>query len=147
MTTFIDNRKVHFNYEVIEKFEAGIELLGFEVKSVRAGLGNLAGAFCIVRGGEIFIIGMHITPYQAGNTPKDYEPDRNRKLLLNKKEIKELADADKAKGLTLVPLSLYSKGRRIKVEIGIAKGKKLHDKRESIKKRDTDREIRRSLKE
>jgi SsrA-binding protein len=147
MSTFIDNRKAHFNYEVVEKFEAGIELLGFEVKSVRAGLANLAGAFCIARGGEVFIIGMHITPYQAGNTPKDYDPDRNRKLLLNKKEIVQLVDADKAKGLTLVPLSLYSKGRRIKVELGIARGKKLHDKRESIKKRDTDREIRRSLKE
>lgn len=147
MSTFIDNRKAHFNYEVVEKFEAGIELLGFEVKSIRAGQANLAGAFCIARGGEVFIISMHITPYQAGNTPKDYDPDRNRKLLLNKKEIAQLADADKAKGLTLVPLSLYSKGRRIKVEIAIAKGKKLHDKRESIKKRDTDREIRRSLKE
>lgn len=147
MSTFIDNRKAHFNYEIVEKFEAGIELLGFEVKSIRAGQANLAGAFCIARGGEVFIIGMHITPYQAGNTPKDYDPDRNRKLLLNKKEIAQLADADKAKGLTLVPLSLYSKGRRIKVELGIARGKKLHDKRESIKKRDTDREIRRSLKE
>ncbi|MBP6931721.1 MAG: SsrA-binding protein SmpB [Candidatus Pacebacteria bacterium] len=147
MATFIDNRKAHFNYEVIEKFEAGVELLGFEVKSIRAGMVNLAGAFCIVRGGEVYLMGMHITPYQAKNTPLDYSPDRNRKLLLNKKEIKELGDADKSKGLTLIPLSLYSKGRTIKLELGIAKGKKLHDKRESIKKRDTDREIRRSLKE
>ena len=147
MATFIDNRKAHFNYEIVETFEAGIELLGFEVKSIRAGLGNLAGAHAIVRGGEVFIVGMHITPYQVANTPKDYDPERTRKLLLNKKEIAKLADADKAKGLTLIPMALYSKGRRIKVEIAIAKGKKLHDKRESIKKRDTDREIRRSLKE
>ncbi len=147
MATYIDNRKAHFNYTIDETFEAGIELLGFEVKAIKKGQANLAGAFCIVRGGEVFIIGMHIPPYQAGNTPKDYDPDRNRKLLLNKKEIIELADADKAKGLTLVPMALYSKGRRIKVEIAIAKGKKLHDKRESIKKRDTDREIRRTLKE
>lgn len=143
MTTFIDNRKAHFNYSIEETFEAGIELLGHEVKSVKQGQGNIAAAFCIVRGGEAFLIGMHIPPYQMGNTDKEYNPERNRKLLLSKKEIKELADAEGTKGLTLVPISLYSKGRRIKVSIAIAKGKKIHDKRESIKKRETDREIRR----
>jgi SsrA-binding protein len=146
MATFIDNRKAYFNYEVIERFEAGIELLGFEVKSIRAGMANLSGSFCIVRGGEVYLMSMHITPYQAKNTPLEYSPDRNRKLLLNKKEIKELGDADKSKGLTLIPLSLYSKGRTIKLELGIARGKKLHDKRESIKKRDTEREMRREYK-
>ena len=147
MATFVDNRKAYFNYTIEDKFEAGIELEGFEVKSIRKGQANLTGAFCIVRGKEVFIVGMHISPYQVANMPKEYDPIAPRKLLLNKKEIKVLQDADKAKGLTLVPLSLYSKGRMIKIEIAIAKGKKLHDKRESIKKRDTDREMRRTLKE
>ena len=146
MTTFIDNRKAHFNFEIVEKFEAGIELEGFEVKAIKNGMGNLSGAFCIVRGGEAFIVNMHVPPYQPANIKVQYDPDRVRKLLLSKKEIGILADADKAKGLTLVPTALYSKGRRIKVEVAIAKGKKLHDKRESIKKRDTDREIRREYK-
>ena len=147
MATFVDNRKAYFNYTIEDKFEAGIELEGFEVKSIRKGQANLTGAFCIVRGKEVFIVGMHISPYQVANMPKEYDPIAPRKLLLNKKEIKVLQDADKAKGLTLVPLSLYSKGRMIKIEIAIAKGKKLHDKPESIKKRDTDREMRRTLKE
>ncbi len=145
MATFIDNRKAHFNYAIEETFEAGIELLGFEVKAIKNGMGNLTGAFCVIRGGEAFIVNMHVPPYQPNNTPKDYDPDRARKLLLSKKEIKILADADKAKGLTLLPMAMYSKGRRIKVEIAIAKGKKLHDKRESIKKRDVDRELRRNF--
>ena len=145
MTTFIDNRKAHFNYEIQEKFEAGIELLGFEVKAIKSGMGNLTGAFCVVRGGEGFIVNMHIPPYQVNNTPEGYDPARSRRLLLSKKEIQILADADKAKGLTLLPMAMYSKGRRIKVEVAIAKGKKLHDKRESIKKRDTEREIRRNF--
>lgn len=145
MITYVDNRKAHFNFSVEDKLEAGIELLGFEVKSVKAGQCNLAGAFGIVRGGEVYIVGMHISPYQAANTPKEYDPNRVRKLLLNKKEIAELLLIDKAKGLTLVPLSLYSKGRRIKVALAIAKGKKLFDKRESIKKRDTDRDLKRNF--
>lgn len=145
MTTFVDNRKAHFNYVVQETFEAGIELLGFEVKAIKTGMGNLTGAFCVVRGGEVFIVNMNVPPYQPGNTPKEYDPDHPRRLLLNKKEIKILADADKAKGLTLVPMAMYSKGRRIKVEVAICKGKKTHDKRESIKKRDVEREIRRNF--
>ena len=146
MATYIDNRKAHFNYQIEETFEAGIELDGFEVKSIKKGQGNLAGAFCIVRGGEVFIAGMHIPPYQPHNTDPGYDPDRIRRLLLNKKEIKKLADADSTKGLTLIPISLYSKGRRIKVSVAIAKGKKTFDKRETIKKRDVDREIRREYK-
>ena len=146
MATYIDNRKAHFNYAIEETFEAGIELLGHEVKSIKKGLGNLAGAFCIARGGEVFIVGMHIPPYQPGNVAKEYDPDRVRRLLLSKKEIQHLADADGTKGLTLMPISLYSKGRRIKVSVAIAKGKKTFDKRESIKRRDTDREIRREYK-
>ena len=146
MATYIDNRKAYFNYEIEEKLEAGIELLGHEVKSLKNGSASLAGAYCSIRGGEIFLVGMHITPYQPLNNI-GHNPDRERRLLLSKKEIKYLADKDSTKGLTLIPLSLYSKGRRIKVELAVAKGKKLHDKRETIKKRDTDREIRRTLKE
>lgn len=146
MTTFIDNRKAHFNYSVEDTFEAGIELSGFEVKAIKNGTGNITSAFCIVRGGEAFIIGMHIPPYQPNNMDLGYDPDRNRRLLLSKKEIKKLAEKDDIKGLTLIPLSLYSKGRYIKVSIAVARGKKVFDKRESIKKRDVDREIRRELK-
>ncbi len=147
MTTYINNRKANFNYEVKDKYEAGIDLLGFEVKAVKSGKGNLAGAYCIVRGNEAFLIGAHISPYQENNTPKGYDPTRTRKLLLNKKQIKELATAEGTKGLTLVPLSLYSKGHHIKVSVAIAKGKKSFDKRETIKKRDIDREMRREYKE
>jgi SsrA-binding protein len=147
MATYVQNRKAHFNFSIEETIEAGIELLGFEVKAIKNGQGNLAGAFGIVRGGEVYIVNMHIPPYQPENTPKDYDPDRPRKLLLSKKEIAELSVSDKKGGLTLIPTSLYSKGRRIKVALAVAKGKKLFDKRESIKKRETDREIRRSLKE
>ncbi len=146
MATYIDNRKAHFNYELIDTYEAGIELSGSEVKSIKKGQGGLSGAFCIIRGGEAFIVGMHIPPYQPGNNNLNYDPQRTRKLLLSKKEIAELATAESSKGLTLVPTSLYSKGRRIKVEVAIAKGKKTHDKRETIKKRDVDREIRREFK-
>lgn len=146
MTTYINNKKAHFNYEVQKTFEAGIELLGFEVKSIKKGTGNLAASFCIVRGNEVFIVGMHISPYQMANTPKNYDPERTRRLLLSKKEINTLAEAEGTKGLTLIPISLYSKGRRIKIEVAIAKGKKTFDKRQSIKKRDTEREIRREYK-
>ena len=146
MSVLIDNRKAHFNYEVIDKYEAGIELLGFEVKSIKSGRAILAGAFAIVRGGEVYLMNMQIPPYQVGNTPLDYDPTRTRKLLLSKKQIKELEDQDSKKGLTMVPLSLYSKGRLIKVELAVVKGKKNYDKRESIKKRETDIEIRREYK-
>lgn len=146
MTVFIDNRKAHFNYSIEETFEAGIELSGFEVKSIKNGTGSIASSFCIVRGGEAFIIGMHIPPYQPNNIDLGYDPDRNRRLLLSKKEIKKLAEKDDIKGLTLIPISLYSKGRYIKVSIAVARGKKVFDKRETIKKRDVDREIRREYK-
>ncbi|MDE2031223.1 MAG: SsrA-binding protein SmpB [Patescibacteria group bacterium] len=146
MSVLIDNRKAHFNYEIIKKYEAGIELLGFEAKSILNGRAILAGAFAIVRGGEVYLMNMQIPPYQVGNTPQDYDPTRTRKLLLSKKQIREIAPSDNMKGLTLVPLSLYSKGRLIKVELAIVKGKKNYDKRETIKKRDVDREISREYK-
>ncbi len=147
MSQYTENRKARFNYEILEKYEAGIELLGTEVKSVRTGKMSLEGAFLIVRGGEIFLINANIPPYQPSNAPKDYDPLRNRKILLTKKEIAELGGNEKNKSLTIVPLSLYNKGRKIKIEIGLAKGKKKFDKRETIKKRETDREIRREYKD
>ena len=147
MASYAENRKARFNYEILEKYEAGIELLGVEVKSVRGGQMSLEGAFVIIRGGEAYLINANIPPYQVKNTPKDYDPLRNRKLLLTKKEIAELAGNEKNKSLTIVPLSVYNKNRKIKVEIALVKGKKKFDKRETIKKRDTDREIRRDFKE
>jgi len=147
MANYAENRKVYFNYEILEKYEAGIELLGVEVKSVRGGQMSLEGAFVVIRGGEAFLINANIPPYQPNNTPKDYDPLRNKKLLLTKKEIDTLAGSEKNKSLTIVPISVYNKGRKIKVEIALAKGKKKLDKRETIKKRETDREIRREYKE
>jgi SsrA-binding protein len=146
MAHYAENRKAYFNYEILEKYEAGIELLGVEVKSVRSGRMSLEGAFVVVRGGEAFLINANIPPYQPNNAPKDYDPLRNKKLLLTKKEIATLAGSEKNKSLTIVPISVYNKGRKIKVEIALVKGKKKQDKRESIKKRETDREIRRTLK-
>ena len=146
MASYAENRKVYFNYEILEKYEAGIELLGSEVKSVRGGQMSLEGAFVIIRGGEAFLINANIPPYQPKNASKDYDPLRNRKLLLTKKEIGELAETEKNKSLTIIPISVYNKNRKIKVSIVLAKGKKKFDKRESIKKRDTEREVRRTLK-
>ncbi len=147
MTTFVQNKKANFNYEITEKLNAGIELLGFEVKSLRSSQGSLEGAYVTVRGAEAFLIGMQIPPFQNFNTPKEYDPLRNRKLLLTKKEITQLGEIEKKKGLTIVPISVYSIGRKIKVELGIARGKKSFDKRETIKKRDSDRDIRRAIKD
>lgn len=144
--SLIQNRKAYFNYEILEKMDAGIELLGFEVKSLKKGQGALDGSHITVRGNEAFIINMQIPPYQPANTPKDYDPLRNRRLLLTKKEISDLAGAESQKGLTIVPLSVYNKGSKLKMEIAVVRGKKKYDKRETIKKRDTEREIRRSLK-
>ena len=146
MEAYIDNRKAYFNYEMLERFEAGIELFGFEVKSVRAGKGALAGAHVILRGRECYVVGMRIDPYQPGNTPPGYDPERTRRLLITKKEITALEEVEQKKGLTIVPLSLYSKNGKVKVGFAVARGKKEFDKRETIKKRDTDREIRRELK-
>lgn len=146
MAHYAENRKARFNYEFLEKYETGIELLGTEVKSVRGGQMSLEGAFVIIRGGEAFIINANIPPYQPANAPKDYDPLRNRKLLLTKKEIEELAGSEKNKSLTIVPISVYNKNRKIKVEIALVKGKRKIDKRQTIQKRETDREIRREVK-
>jgi len=146
MASYAENRKARFNYEFLEKYEAGIELLGVEVKSIRSGQMSLEGAFVIIRGNEAFLINANIPPYQPKNALKDYDPLRNRKLLLTKKEINELAGSDKNKSLTIVPISVYNKNRKIKVEIALVKGKKKLDKRETIQKRETDRELRREYK-
>jgi len=145
MSKFAENRKAYFNYEVLEKITAGIELLGFEVKAIKGGKMSLDGAYAIMRGGEAFLINSNITPLQPKNAPADFDPRRNRKLLLTKKEIKRLGEMENQKGLTISALSVYNMGKKLKVELGIVRGKKTHDKRESIKKRETDREIRRSL--
>ena len=140
--SLIENRKAHFNYEILEKFEAGIELRGFEVKSLKNGQGSLEGSYVIVRGAEAYVVNMFVPPYQEKNTPPEYEPRRNRRLILAHREINELASVE-AKGLTIVPISIYNKGNLIKVSIAIVKGKKKYDKRETIKKRESDRETRR----
>ena len=142
----LENRKAKFNYEFVETLAAGIELFGFEVKSLREKLGSLEGSYIVVRGNEAFLVNVYIPAYQPKNAPKGYDERRNRKLLLTKKEIHDLAAAEAKKGLTIVPISVYNKGRKIKVSIAVARGKKKFDKREAIKKRDTEREIRREMK-
>jgi len=146
MSPLIQNRKVFFNYEVLEKIEAGIELLGNEVKSLRAGQGALDGTHITIRGGEAYLVGMDIPAYQPKNTPPEYNPKRNRRLLLTKKELAELSGKESSRGLTLVPISVYNEGRHLKIEIAVVRGKKKFDKRESTKKRETEREMRRTLK-
>ncbi len=144
--SLLENRKARMTYEVLETYEAGIELSGYEVKAVRKGMGSLEGSRVWVRGGEVFLAGATISPYQPANTPKSYDPERARRLLLNKEEIAELSGFEHQKGLTIVPLSLYNKGRRLKAEVAVVRHKKKHDKRETLKKRDAKRDIERSLK-
>jgi SsrA-binding protein len=146
MSTYIQNRKAHFDFEILETLEAGLVLEGFEVKSVRAGKGKLDGAFVKVRGKEAFLIGASISPFQVANTPKKYDPERARKLLLSKKELAHLERQTETAGLTAIPLKLYNVGRNIKLEVAIARGKKKFDKRETLKERDTKRDIARTLK-
>jgi SsrA-binding protein len=143
--SLVFNKKASFNYEIGDKKTAGIELLGHEVKSLRNGLGTLDGAYIIVRGGEALLINSYIPPYQANNTPQGYNERRNRVLLLRKKEIAELAEAEHKK-MKIIPLSIFASGRKIKIEFAYATGKKKYDKRETIKKRDADRDIRRDKK-
>lgn len=145
MTTYANNSKVRFDYEILQTFTAGLELLGLEVKSVREGKINLRGAFVAVRGGEAYLFGAEIPPYQPKNAPKEYDATGTRKLLLGKDEIAEIAQAEATKGLTIVPLSVYNKGRFLKIDIAIARGKKKFDKRETIKKRDVERDLKRTL--
>jgi len=148
MRVILENKKALFNYSILEKFKAGIVLQGQEVKSVKTGKMGLKGSFVVVKESppEVFLIGANIPPYQPKNVPKDYDPQRSRKLLLKKTEIKHLIGKAKQKGLTIIPLKVYTEKGKIKIEIGIAKGKRKIDKRAQIKKRETEREIRRAMK-
>lgn len=146
MTTYLSHKKAHFDYEVLETYEAGIVLLGHEVKSVRAKRGKLEGGFVIIRGGEAFLVGVNINPYQPKNIHKKHDSERARKLLLSRKQLLEIEQRTETQGLTAIPLKLYNHGRHIKLELAVVKGKKKHDKRETIKERDTKRDIERILK-
>ena len=139
------NRKAFHDYFVEDKYEAGIELFGTEVKSIRAGTLNLKDAYCTVKDGELFVHGMHISPYEKGNI-FNKDPVRTRKLLMHKREIRKLHALIKQDGYTLVPLSVYFKNARVKLEVGLCKGKKNYDKRETAAKRDAQREIERNMK-
>ena len=140
------NRKAFHEYFVLERYEAGIELAGTEVKSIRGGNVNLKDAFCTIKNGELFIRGMHISPYEHGNI-FNKDPVRPRRLLMHKREILKLNARVMQDGVALIPLSLYFKDSRVKVELGLCKGKKLHDKRDAAAKRDAGREMDRALKE
>ena len=145
MTTtmrLIENKKLHLTYIITDTYEAGVELLGFEVKALRNKQTSVDGAKVIIRGGEAFLVGVYIAPYQASNTPKSYDPYRTRKLLLKKSDIIELYSSEQSKTLTLVPNSLYSKHNLIKCEIAVCKKKDSKDKREDIKKDIARREMR-----
>lgn len=141
--SLLENKKASFDYEYLDTIEAGIELLGTEVKSIKEHHGSLTGAYIAVIGGELVLLGAHIPAWQEKNAGPNFDPYRTRKLLVHKKELVYLLKSLQTKGLTVIPISLYSKGRYIKAQIAVAKGKKNFDKRESIKKRDLDRESRR----
>lgn len=141
----ISNKKANFEYQILEKFEAGIELQGTEVKSLREGKGNLKESWVGIDNGEVYLKQAHISHYTFGNA-MNHEETRPRKLLLHRKEILKLEKAVEAKGLTLVPLHVYLRGQLVKVEIALGKGKKLHDKRESAKEKDANRQIERAMK-
>jgi SsrA-binding protein len=150
MPVLIQNKKARFDYEILETIEAGMELFGFEVKSLKIKRGSITGARVLIRpgrtgGDEAFVVGMDIPAFQPKNTPKTYEKDRTRRLLLKKKEIARLSGSTSQKGLTIIPLSVYTKHGLIKMNIGLARGRKKYDKRELIKKRETERSVRRDL--
>ncbi len=138
----VENKKLHLTYVINDSYDAGIELFGFEVKAIRNKQASLEGAKVLVRGGEAFLVGVYIAPYQAANTPKDYDPYRTRRLLFRKKELEELYALEQTKVLTLHPNSLYSKNNLIKCEVAVCKKKDARDKREDIKKDIVRRELR-----
>lgn len=146
LKTISVNRQARHEYTVIESYEAGIELFGTEVKSLRAGTVNLKDSWCDISNGEIFVKQMHISPYEKGNI-FNRDPMRVRKLLMHKREILKLYSELKQQGLTLIPLSIYFKGSKVKVQVGLCKGKKLHDKREDMAKRAAKRDMERALKD
>ena len=143
---YIKNTKARFDFEILETFEAGLVLYGHEVKAIRAGMGKIVGGHVLIRGGEAFLVNVSINPFQKANTPKNYDPERPRKLLLSKKQLAEIEQATEKNRLTAIPLALYNKGSKIKLELGVARGKKKADKRHTLKERDTKRDIERTLK-
>lgn len=145
MSTLAKNKKAYFDYEILDTFEAGMVLLGQEVKSIKSGRISLGGSYVVFKDNELYLIGANIPPYQPKNAPSDYNAERSRKLLLKKSEIKYLIGKTKQKGLTLIPLKVYTKKGRIKLEFAIAKGRKKFDKRELKKKQEFRREKRRVL--
>lgn len=144
--TLIEYKKAGLKFERLEEMEAGIELLGYEVKSLRDKQGQLDGSHIVVRGGEAYLVGATIPAYQPANTSESYDPERTRRLLLKKSEIAHLADAEAKKGLTIVPIELYNKKNLIKVRVAIVRGKGKSDKREDLKRKDAKREAARVLK-
>ncbi len=143
MATFAENRKARHDYETLESFEGGLVLTGREVKAVREGGAKLDGAYLKVFQGKLQLIGARIAPYSKGGKPESYDPLRSRPVLVHKKELRELAEKTQQKGLTLVPFSLYSLGRRIKLGFGLCRGRKTYDKREALKQRALDRDTKR----
>jgi SsrA-binding protein len=139
------NRRARHDYHLLDRFEAGIELLGTEVKSIRSGRIQLKDSYVEVRDGEAFLVGAHVSPYSHGNR-QNHDPERSRKLLLNRREIDKIFGKTTLQGLTCVPLSVYLKGRRIKLEIALARGKKLYDKRQAAKKRALEAEAAEAMK-
>lgn len=146
MNNLAENKKAYFDYEILEKFEAGMALNGQEVKSIRLGRASLAGSYVVLKDNEAFLLNASIPPYQPKNAPSNYDPTRLRKLLLKKDEIKYLIGKSQQKGLTLTPLRMYTKGGKIKLEFGLARGRKKASKKELLKKRAVDIEIQRELK-
>ncbi len=145
MNILAENRRSSYDYEILETYEAGLVLFGWEVKAIKTGHVSLTGTFVTARGGELYLTNALVPPYQSANMPESYDQSRPRKLLLKKSEISSLIGKLKAKGLTLIPIKLYTKKSRIKLEFAVAKGKRKTDKREMIKKRDIEREISRKL--
>lgn len=146
MSDLVSNKKAYFNYEFLDTFEAGVVLSGQEVKSLRAGKASLSGAYVIIRGGEAYLVNASISPYQVANSPKNYDPEHARKLLLSKKQLAELHRGSEQEGLTIVAIKWYNKKRFIKLGIALARGKKKADKRQALKSRDSKRDIDRIMK-
>jgi SsrA-binding protein len=141
-----DNRQARFQYEILETYEAGIELVGTEVKSIREGKVNLRDGFALIRDGEVLLLNVHISPHKTASQFFNHDPRRTRKLLLHRQEIRKLIGKTEQQGLTLVPLKMYMKRGWVKVDLGLARGKKLYDKREDVKRRDDQRDMQRALK-
>jgi len=147
MKVIAQNKKVSFDYEILEKYEAGVELLGFEVKSIKSGHISIQGSFVVVRDSQLYLLNAFVPPYQPKNAPSNYNPSRTRRLLLHRFQTKKLIGKTKEKGLTLMPFKVYNKDNKIKIEVVLARPRKKIDKREKIRGRDVQREIERELKE